>query len=294
MKILRVVGIVAGVHAFAFFVIFASPGCSSSKGQPAPGTASAPSPDTAPAPVAAAPSAIAMPAPAPVAADATSSGILYSPTRPGTPAAEALETQPVTGVTPASTYTVVSRDNLSTIAKKNHLKVSELAAANNLRTTSPLHVGQKLIIPTKAGAPAPEAAASAPTDLAAPPAAAAAEAAAAKPAGESIKYTVRPGETLGAIARKFHVKVGDVARANTISDPAKIHPGQELVIPGGTIRAGKSSAAKAAKTAASAAPAASASAPAPAPEPAAAPAPAPAANDIPVIKIDDSPPAAKP
>src|SRR5580698_9593899 len=194
-------------------------------------------------------------APAPVAAgDAPSSaGIFYSPTRPGTPAAAALEVEPVSGVTPATTYTVVSRDNLSTIAKKNHLKVSELAEANHLRAGSPLHVGQKLLIPSKASA-GPAAAAGAPPEAPAAPAEAMAAAAApAKPAGESIKYTVKPGETLGAIAHKYGVRVGDIAKANTISDPAKIHPGQELIIPaGGTPRASKSAAAKAAKSAAAA------------------------------------------
>jgi LysM repeat protein len=42
----------------------------------------------------------------------------------------------------------------------------------------------------------------------------------------------RPGETLGAIARKYGVKQGDIAVANNITDPRKIQPGQELVIPG--------------------------------------------------------------
>jgi LysM repeat protein len=290
MKILKVVGIVAGVHALALLVIFANPGCSSSKGQSAAPAepAPAPAPAAAPAPVAAPELALPAPAAAPVAADAAapSSGILYSPTRPGTPAATALETQPVTGVTPATTYTVVSRDNLSTIAKKNHLKVSELAAANNLRVGSPLHLGQKLIIPSKPGAVAAAAPEGAPAPAAAP------AAGPAKPAGESVRYTVKPGETLGAIARKYGVKVGDIARANTISDPAKIHPGQELIIPGGSVRAGKSGAAKAPKAPSAAAPAESApaAAPAAAPPPEAAPAP----TEIPVIKLDDSTPAPAP
>ena len=101
---------------------------------------------------------------------------------------------------------------------------------------------------------------------------------------------MRPGETLGAIARKYHVPVGDIATANNISDPKKIHPGQELVIPGGKASGAKSSAASPAK-------------PKPAPEPVdAAPvaAPPPAAgqdldaglkpvapSDVPVIKVDD-------
>jgi LysM repeat protein len=298
MKILKICGIVVGVHVLALLMII-SPGCSASKGQSTP--AVAPEKSEAPAPVAA-PADLTMPvaAPAPVPApdaSAPSSGILYSPTRPGTPAASALETPPVTGVTPATTYTVVSGDNLSTIAKKNHLKSSELAKANNLRSGSPLHIGQKLLIPAKAESvrtsPAAAKADAAPAPAAASPAAMPA-AGPAKAPGESVKHTVKSGETLGAIARKYGVRVGDIATANAITDPQKIHAGQELIIPGGSVRAGKSSAAKAAKPAAAPAPAPAApaeSAPAPA---AAAPVPAPAGNDIPVIKIDDAAPAAAP
>ncbi len=298
MKILKICGIVVGVHVLALLMII-SPGCSASRAQSTP--AAAPAKPDAPAPVAA-PADLTMPAPAaapaPVPAGdaaAPSSGILYSPTRPGTPAATALETPPVTGVTPATAYTVVSGDNLSTIAKKNHLKASELAKANNLRSGSPLHIGQKLLIPAKAESartsPA-SAAASAPAAPAAASSAAAPAAGAAKPPGESVKHTVKSGETLGAIARKYGVRVGDIATANAITDPQKIHAGQELIIPGGSARAGKSTAPKAAKAAS--APAAAPAAPAET-APASAPAPAPAASDVPVIKIDDAPaPAAAP
>jgi len=290
MKILKICGIVVGVHVLALLMIV-SPGCSASKAQSTPAKADAPAPVAAPADLTM-PAPAAAPAPVPAGdAAAASSGILYSPTRPGTPAATALETPPVTGVTPASTYTVVARDNLSTIAKKNHLKVSELAKANSLRSGSPLHIGQKLIIPAKADSGPAAPAAPAASSTAAP--AAAPAAGSAKAPGESVKYTVKSGETLGAIARKYGVRVGDIAAANTITDPQKIHAGQELIIPGGTLRAGKSSAPKAAKTAS--APAAAPAAPAEtAPAPAAAP--VPAASDVPVIKIDDAPsaPAAAP
>ncbi len=53
-----------------------------------------------------------------------------------------------------------------------------------------------------------------------------------KLAGESITHVVKPGETLGGIARKYQVSVGEIATANNITDPAKIRPGRELAIPG--------------------------------------------------------------
>lgn len=44
-------------------------------------------------------------------------------------------------------------------------------------------------------------------------------------------YTVKPGETLSAIAQQLGVSVEDLARVNQIVDPSKIRAGQELLIP---------------------------------------------------------------
>ena len=45
-------------------------------------------------------------------------------------------------------------------------------------------------------------------------------------------YVVAPGDSLWSIARKFGVSVQDIVRANSISDPSLVKPGQELQIPG--------------------------------------------------------------
>lgn len=293
MKILKIFGIVAGLHALALLLIFANPGCSSTTKQTA-SAASAPSkPESAPVisvPNAGGPSDPASPPAAPITAAPDTPplvGPFYTPTRPGSPAAAALESQPVSDVIPATTYTVKSGDSLWIVAKKNHLKVAELTAANNLKAGAALRPGQKLVIPSKAPASGAAASAEAPASASAP--VAAHPAASAKPAAEGTKHVVKPGETLGTIARKYGVKVGELAMANAISDPQKIHPGQELVIPaGGHPGAGKSSKSAAAK--------------AEAPVPAAVPQNAPAANqdldsglkpgsagDVPVIKIEPAP-----
>ena len=89
-------------------------------------------------------------APAPISSAPAFSGsdasgrtpILFSPTRPGTPAATALEAQPVSGVVPATTYTVGKGDSLWTVAKKNHLKIADLCAANKLKPSTSLHAGR--------------------------------------------------------------------------------------------------------------------------------------------------------
>jgi len=123
--------------------------------------------------------------------------IRYSPTRPGTAAASTLQTEPTPNVTPATTYTVVSGDNLTVVAKKNHLTIAELAAANNISASTKLHLGQKLIIPSKVAAPAKVAETTAISGTTTKPV----DVAAAKTSGESIKHIVKAGDTLSTIAK---------------------------------------------------------------------------------------------
>lgn len=294
MKILKIFGLVVGIHVFALILIFANPGCSSTR-KPAPlpaDTVSAPPPavsvpivSTPPPSATADPFISPAPAPASFNPDAPAvagPAVRFTPTRPGTPVASTLVAAPVADVVPATTYTVKSGDSLWSIAKKNHLTVAQLTAANSLPANANLRPGQKLLIPAKGAGPETAA-----TAAAAPAAAAkSAEPAATRPAanGKGIVHVVKSGETLGAIARKYDLRTGDIAVANNITDPAKIRAGMELVIPGWEKPAAKSGKAKAA-SAASAEPAPSFT-----PEPFAPP--ADTANTpppIPVIRIDESP-----
>ena len=252
MKIIRVFGVVVGIHLFALMLIFANPGCSStSKPAPKPAeTASAPAPS---APVVTVPLAGAADAStlsaAPIGFDPAApavAGVRYSPTRPGTPAASAIVAAPVADVTPATTYLVAKGDSLWTIAKKNQLTVAELAAANNLKPASTLRLGQKLIIPGKAPVSGGAGTAQSPAASTVPmatPANGATPADAPKAKGESISHTVKMGESLGTIARKYGVRQGDIAVANNITDPQKITAGQILSIPGWQTPVGKAKAA---------------------------------------------------
>lgn len=45
-------------------------------------------------------------------------------------------------------------------------------------------------------------------------------------------YIVQPGDTLYSIARRFGTTVAELARLNNISDPNRIFPGQQLLLPG--------------------------------------------------------------
>ena len=252
MKIIRVFGVVVGIHLFALMLIFANPGCSStSKPAPKPAeTASAPAPSapvvTGPLVGAADASSISA---APIGFDPAApavAGVRYSPTRPGTPAASAIVAAPVADVTPATTYLVAKGDSLWTIAKKNQLTVAELAAANNLKPASTLRLGQKLIIPGKAPVSGGAGTAQSPAASTVPmatPANGATPADAPKTKGESISHTVKMGESLGTIARKYGVRQGDIAVANNITDPQKITAGQILSIPGWQTPVGKAKAA---------------------------------------------------
>lgn len=51
-----------------------------------------------------------------------------------------------------------------------------------------------------------------------------------------VTYTVRPGNTLYAIAQFFGTTVKELAQANGLQCPYTIYPGQELVIPVEEIR----------------------------------------------------------
>jgi LysM repeat protein len=303
MKILQIFGAVVAVHVLAFIFIFASPGCQSGpRNIPTP-DATMPSGGASVAPVTFSPaSPQAVDLGTSVAYSPASPSGYAAPTRPGSAAAVAITpAKPVAEVTHVTTYTVARGDSLWTIAKKNNLTVAELAKANNISTGTALQPGKKLIIPGKPGA-APAPAADKPRDLgtltqAAP--------AVAKPAnGETVKHTVAVGESLGVIARKYQVSLGELAAVNNITDPSKVRAGQQLIIPGFkavTAKGVTAPATTAAKPAATETPAATTPAPA-APRFELAPPPPgqdldaglkEASTEVPTIKVEEAPPAPK-
>ena len=246
MKILKIFGLVVGIHVFALILIFANPGCSAtSKPSPVPSdTVASPAqppptitmpnvapagaqPEVSPAPI----SGITFNPDAPATASAGGVDGRFRPTRPKTPEAATLVAEPVADVTPATTYTVVSGDNLWNLSKRFNVTTTALAAANNIKISTVLRPGQKLIIPGKP--------ASATAAATAKPAAAQGKTAetitAAQPvraSGDAVKHKVQNGETLSTIARQYGVRQGEIAVVNNITDPQKIRAGDELIIPG--------------------------------------------------------------
>src|SRR3954464_2429149 len=53
----------------------------------------------------------------------------------------------------------------------------------------------------------------------------------AAPSAESCVYTVRAGDTLGAIARRYNTSVAVLAELNEIANPNIIEVGQAITIP---------------------------------------------------------------
>ncbi|GGH97492.1 LysM peptidoglycan-binding domain-containing protein [Arthrobacter liuii] len=143
--------------------------------------------------------------------------------------------QPAQPATPAE-YTIVRGDTVSAIAGRFGLDTGEVLKLNNLQGNTIIYPGQKLKL---SGSAAPAA-----------PAPAAAPAAPATAGGAT--YTVKPGDTLGAIAAKHNVALSDVFSWNNLSMRSIIYPGQKIKVGAGD------------STPAPAAPAPAAPAPAPA------------------------------
>lgn len=116
-----------------------------------------------------------------------------------------------------SEYVVKPGDTLSHIARRYDVSVFELKAVNQLKSDRIL-VGQRLAIP-ETGATVE---ASVAIDRS------------ARTIPDSYYgkvYSIRPGDTLGEIARRHGVRVGDLAAFNGISDVNRISVGRELKIP---------------------------------------------------------------
>jgi LysM repeat protein len=103
-------------------------------------------------------------------------------------------------------------DTLTSIADRHDVSVADLVAMNGIADPNRIYVGQRLQISTTAS-PART------SPVSAAPAAA-------------VIHTVRPGESLWVIARRYGSTVGAIAAANAIANPGRIFAGQRLTIPG--------------------------------------------------------------
>ena len=186
--------------------------------------------------------------------------------KPSQSATEAVEApaKPAPAEVPIVTYTVVSGDTLKRIAIKHKTSIEALEKANDITSTTTLHVGQALRLPpvkissaqakpaataakpaatTKTQEPAASTKAPAAKDpvtskvqepKAAKPAEAKAESqekAAVASDKEEKTYVVAQGDNPYAIAKKLKVSYNDLLKTNKIDDPKKLQIGQKLIIP---------------------------------------------------------------
>ena len=113
-------------------------------------------------------------------------------------------TPTITAPTPSNNYinyTIKSGDTLGQIASMYGTTVNVLASLNNISNPNLIHVGQVLKIPSST------------TTIT---------------SNNSIYYTIKSGDTLGAIASRYGTTVSSLVNLNNISNPNLIYPGQVL------------------------------------------------------------------
>jgi murein DD-endopeptidase MepM/ murein hydrolase activator NlpD len=121
-----------------------------------------------------------------------------------------------------TTIIVGTSDTLDTLAHRYNVSAAAILQANGYKGPRALSPGQQLIIPRQTAAVATAAPA-----LAAP----ASKPVAAAAAAPSV-HVVNHGDTLLSIARRNHVSLAELAKANSIDPSAKLKLGMKLTVPG--------------------------------------------------------------
>lgn len=96
------------------------------------------------------------------------------------------------------THTVVPGDSLYNIANMYNTTIENILLFNNIPNMNLIYPGQQIIVPLSPS--------------------------------EAILYTVRPGDTLYTIARRYNTFVDNLIRFNYLNPPYIIYPGQQLVV----------------------------------------------------------------
>jgi murein DD-endopeptidase MepM/ murein hydrolase activator NlpD len=180
--------------------------------------------------------AIAAPQSYPAAATGVSGGgrglASYAP--PAQPKLETTASVPLRSVaatrpapqTAGTTIIVGTSDTLDILARRYNVAPAAILAANGYKGPRTLSPGQQLIIPHPAAVAA-----------AAPVPAAPVNRFAVALAGAPIVHVVNRGDTLISVARRNHVPVAELARANNVETSAKLKLGTRLTVPSGRIAA---------------------------------------------------------
>lgn len=114
---------------------------------------------------------------------------------------------------PTTNYTVKAGDTLTQIAKAHKVTTQQLVTLNHLTNPNLLKIGQMIKIPAATTTPATPK----PT-----------------PTPVALTYTVKKGDTLYSIAKKYGVTVQDIVTTNKLANANVIKIGQVIKIPGKT------------------------------------------------------------
>jgi len=116
-------------------------------------------------------------------------------------------------------YTVKDGDTLSEIAERHNVGLSKVRRWNNLRYNSTIHPGQSMVIYLPSGTKTQIAASSGrkkdPKDM---------------DGKKKVYHTVRKGETLSAISRRYSTRVSDILAWNSSIKKDLVYPGDRLMI----------------------------------------------------------------
>ncbi|MGI6647610.1 MAG: LysM peptidoglycan-binding domain-containing protein [Bacillota bacterium] len=115
------------------------------------------------------------------------------------------ETEPPPTPPGLKTYIVQPGDTLYAIARRTGVTVNEIVQLNRISNPNLIYPGQQLLLPASATVPE-------------------------VPPGE-IRYTIRAGDTLYALARRYGTSVEAILRANPGIDPNNLRVGQQIIIP---------------------------------------------------------------
>ena len=124
-----------------------------------------------------------------------------------------------------TTIIVGTADTLDTLSRRYNVSPAAILQANGYKGPRVLSPGQQLIIPR------PTAVVAAPAVAPAPALTAPASRAIAVAAAPTV-HVVNHGDTLLSVARRNHVPVAELAKANGLEPSAKIRLGTKLTVPG--------------------------------------------------------------
>ena len=138
----------------------------------------------------------------------------------------------------AVSYKVKSGDTLTGVAQRYNIGLSDLAAANNLKTTSNLILGRTITIPANGTVSAPSTTNSnisknsGSTETVSSTSSASSS---GKKLGNTENYKVKAGDGLIVLARQFGISVEDLAATNDLAPNAQLQRGQTIKVPKATI-----------------------------------------------------------